>query len=124
MRMKELDIYKRSKKIVIWMYQLKFPQEETYMLRNQMIRAGHSILLNLCEGSAYKDKNKNKHYKIALGSAYEVESCLDIYEDVIGKVPKEITKELDEICRIIYALSEKNYFLDVHVPAQATKKGE
>lgn len=109
MNMNEMDVYKKSKMIIVELYKLEFPKEEIYMLRNQMIRAGHSIMINLCEGSAYKDKKRNRFYKIALGSAYELRSCLEIYSEIYKEIPNNLLNEIDDVCKMIFRLSEKKY---------------
>ncbi|MDW8327367.1 MAG: four helix bundle protein [Anaerolineales bacterium] len=53
----------------------KFPRKEDYALTSQMLRAAHSIALNIAEGSA---KKSPKHFDLfldnAIGSTFEVVS--------------------------------------------------
>ena len=45
-------------------------------LGDQLIRAVSSVPLNIAEGSAHKAKSRAHHYRIAHGSAREVEAAL------------------------------------------------
>ena len=52
-----------------------FPNEETYRLASQFIRAADSIALNIAEGSASSDANFNRYLQMAWDSAHECVVC-------------------------------------------------
>jgi four helix bundle protein len=47
-------------------------------LARQLRRAGSSVVLNLGEGSGSSGGTRRERYRTALGSAREVEACLDV----------------------------------------------
>jgi len=52
---------------------------ELYSLRDQMLRAAESVVLNIAEGAGrVSPADKRRHYAIAAGSAMEVGACLDL----------------------------------------------
>lgn len=78
---RKLDIWKRSKKLCVDVYQLtnEFPKSEIYGLSSQIKRCSISIPSNIAEGSSRKSsKEYSRFISIALGSAYELETQLDI----------------------------------------------
>jgi four helix bundle protein len=101
MNFRELDVYTKTKKVIKGMYELRFPNDEKYMLRNQMLRATQSILLNIGEGSAFYGKQRTHFYNIALGSAYECICCLDIYNDNIETVNLSLFDDLNNVCAML-----------------------
>ena len=82
---KELEIYKNSKEIVLKIYSLtnkeKFSKD--LALREQIIRAGISIMSNIAEGF---DRESKKEFVVFLnyakGSNGEVRAQLDIAQSV------------------------------------------
>ena len=56
----DLDVWKKSHKLVLTIYKIikKFPDQEQFVLSNQMTRAAISITSNIAEGfsrDSYKD---------------------------------------------------------------------
>ena len=49
---RQLDVYQKAKKLVVYIYQLlrQFPKEEQYALCDQLRRAAVSIPSNIAEG--------------------------------------------------------------------------
>lgn len=105
---RKLDIWERSKKICVPVYSLteKYPKSELYGITSQIRRCSVSISSNIAEGSSRRSVKEYYHFvSIALGSAYELETQLDISYDLkfIGKAElKEIKDELIEIQKMIY----------------------
>lgn len=65
-----IDVYKMTE---------GFPKKETYALSDQMQRAAVSIPSNVAEGCSRRSENEFAHYlEISLGSAYEVETQMEI----------------------------------------------
>ena len=57
-------------------------ERKDYELRNQIVRASMSIMLNIGEGFARRSNNEFRQFLyIAHGSAAEVQSCLYIAKD-------------------------------------------
>jgi four helix bundle protein len=101
MRVEELNAHQNSVSIIEDIYNLDFPKDEQFMLRSQMVRAGHSILLNICEGYAFKNKQRSHFYRIALGSAYESKACCLIYEKRMSKKIPELYIKIDKECAML-----------------------
>ncbi|RJO62013.1 four helix bundle protein [candidate division WS5 bacterium] len=57
----------------------KFPKNEMFGLKSQIIRASDSVVLNIAEGSdRYSDKDFSRFLNQAVASVAEVSACLDI----------------------------------------------
>lgn len=75
------DVWKNGKGLVKSIYQLtaNFPNSEKYSLVDQLRRAAFSIPTNIAEGAG---RNTEKDFRnflyVALGSAFELETLLDI----------------------------------------------
>lgn len=104
---KEYDVWKDAMQLVLDVYAetKKFPSTEVYGLSNQIQRAVVSIPSNIAEGAGRKSDSDFAHFlDIALGSAYEVETQLQIayslnYIDEpscmkVAKLTRTIEKEL------------------------------
>ena len=110
---KELEIYKRSKELLKQVYQItdKFPEREKYNVISQLRRSMLSIPLNIAEGYGRQSRDDFKRFlKISLGSSNEVEALLDISKDlkyITENAYKEVSKENDEIGKMIYRTIEK-----------------
>ena len=110
---KDLDIWKRSIKLVEDIYRLtkSFPKEELYGLTSQMRRAAVSIPSNIAEGfTRLHDKEYKQFLYIALGSCSELSTQLIIasrlkYFD--NNKIEQLLNEIDEICRMTMSLIKK-----------------
>jgi four helix bundle protein len=73
-----LDVFVLSVEIARWAAQQNLPAHRKH-LRDQLVRAADSVVLNLAEGSGHPpgDARRN-HYRIARGSAAEVAAILRI----------------------------------------------
>ena len=77
-------------------------------IKNQLGRAGLSIMLNIAEGSAKtSNKDRKNFFIISRGSAFECSSIVCfMYEE--GEIQEEIKDQLysllDEISRILYTM--------------------
>ncbi len=72
-----LDVYRLAVEVARWVRSTTFPPGES-ALRDQAKRAADSVVLNLAEGCNSLGGNRNKHYRIARGSAAEVCAVLDL----------------------------------------------
>ncbi len=78
---RKLKVYSKSLEFASAAYDLckKFPKEEQYALSSQFKKAATSICLNIAEGSGrHSKKDFGQFLRIALGSALECSSLLDI----------------------------------------------
>ena len=89
---------------------LRFPQFEQYELGRQMRKASKSICLNLAEGYGKSKVSKiefKRYVQVSLGSAEEMQSCLDYCQDLdyISKEKyKEFTEGYKEISKMMQGL--------------------
>ena len=110
---REMEIYKRSYKLALKLHKItiKFPENERYDLVSQIRRCSKSIPTNIAEGYGRKSKEDFKRFlKISLGSCNELQVHLDFCKDlnyISVEIYKEISKENEEIGRMIYATIEK-----------------
>ena len=71
-------------------------------IKDQLVRASQSIVLNLAEGSAKSTaKDKRRFYAIAFGSTKEVQAAFDI----INLKDEEILDLVDHIAACLYKLT-------------------
>jgi four helix bundle protein len=97
---RELEIWKNSMKIVVLVFELKnhFPKEELYGLWSQISRSAVSIPSNIAEGSAKtSDKDFKRYLQIALGSSYELETQIEIAQQVNILTKDQTTKILKDL---------------------------
>ena len=109
---KQLKIWKRSFDLAIKIYKLtaQYPKHERYNLISQLRRASTSISSNIAEGaSKHTTQDFQRFLYQAYGSLKEVESLLLLSKEldyILVKDFKELTKETDELARMIYRFIE------------------
>lgn len=110
---KELKIWKDAMEVVKGIYTLtdKFPSQEQFVLRQQLIRSGISIPSNIAEG-AYRTTNKDfsRFLDIAMGSAAEAETQLMIAEwrgYISTNELNELTRKINEIQKMTKIFQRK-----------------
>lgn len=77
----KLDVYKCSREFVLSCYLItkRLPNEERFILTQQIRRAALSVHLNLAEGCSRKSGAERKRYfEISRGSIIEIDTALDI----------------------------------------------
>ena len=110
---KELNVWKKGIEIVKATYLLskQLPSEEKYGMISQMTRAAVSIPANVSEGSSRNsDKDYARFLQIALGSAFELQTYLEIINELNWtKTEKinELEKILEEEIKMIHAFINK-----------------
>jgi four helix bundle protein len=107
-RFKELEIWKRSRSFCSLIYEVtnEFPESEKFGLINQLRRASVSIPSNIAEGSSrHSDKDFSRFLRIAIGSAYEIETQLLIAYDLRFLSEENLQKLLKELTEIIKMIS-------------------
>ena len=80
-----LDVWHSARKLVLDIYRLidDFPNWEQYGLTSQLRRAGVSVVSNIAEGSARKNKRDQGHfYQMAYSSLMEVACQLILSVDL------------------------------------------
>lgn len=95
---KELTAYKKSYELVKHLYLVtkKFPKEEMYSLVSQVRRASISIPSNIAEGYMRGSKEYAQFLKIALGSAAELETQINLSKD-LGFLNNTDFKKLNDL---------------------------
>jgi four helix bundle protein len=77
-------------------------------LRDQVERAAASLALNTAEGAGRSGKDRAYHFRIALGSARETRTGLEIMH-AIGLIDEEAIQRCfplpDRSCRLLYGLT-------------------
>ena len=72
-----LDCYQLALELAHWAASITIPTQRKH-LRNQLVRAADSIVLNIAEGTGHDGDARRNHYRIALGSACEVGAIVDL----------------------------------------------
>lgn len=107
---KDLKVWQRSRFLAVKIYTItkNFPKEEVYGMTNQLRRAAVSNPSNIAEGHR---RGSNKEFiqflKVARGSLAEVETQVIVSGDINyidTKIVEEITKEIEEIGKMINGL--------------------
>lgn len=107
---RDLEVWRRSKAFVVEIYRVtkNFPPEERYGLIDQMRRAAVSIPSNIAEGHIKgSDKAFAFHLNVALGSAAELDTQLEIALDVDylqSEMYQKLATELQEVMKMLRGL--------------------
>ena len=72
-----LDCYRLAVSVARWVGVARFPPRHAD-LADQALRASQSVVLNIAEGMALSAAARRNHLRIALGSAAEACSVLDL----------------------------------------------
>ncbi len=107
---RDLQVWQRSKALAVEIYRITagFPQRDQYGLADQMRRAAVSIPSNIAEGHIRRSSRVfARHIDIALGSAAELSTQIEIARDV-GYIPEQthqtLQHELEEIVKMLFGL--------------------
>ncbi|MBI3533938.1 MAG: four helix bundle protein, partial [Deltaproteobacteria bacterium] len=91
----------RTYEMAVQLYKGCKTLELPYYLKDQLLRASSSIVLNISEGSGrMSNKDQRRFYSIAFGSTREVQSILDI----IDKQYVDLIKTADSVAACLYCL--------------------
>jgi four helix bundle protein len=94
-----LDAYRLSVQVARWAAKVPVPTQRRH-LRDQLVRAADSVVLNIAEGSGQEPgAARRNHYRIARGSAAEVCAVLDLLE------PRGVEERQDQLRRVAAMLS-------------------
>lgn len=108
-RYRDLRFWNRSKDFSVEIYRITraFPREERFGIIDQMRRASISIPSNIAEGSSrHSNKDFKRFLQISMGSAYELETQLEIARDLDYLPNDEYEKLTIELTIIIKEISK------------------
>lgn len=108
---KKLIIWKESLMLTKEIYVLSadFPRDEKYGLTSQIRRAVVSIPSNISEGSSRKSRKEFSHFlDVALGSSYELETQLNIAQELGLSKSSEIIKVINKLNKIQASINSYN----------------
>lgn len=75
----KLDAYRNALDFVAWSGEIIDRLPTKVAVRNQLDRASTSVVLNIAEGNGkFALRDRRRYFDIALGSAFESASCLDV----------------------------------------------
>lgn len=110
---RDLVVWQRAMKLVELVYAIskKFPSDERYALTSQLRRASVSVPSNIAEGyGRHSTMDYVRFLQIALGSAYELETQLELSVRLQLAGVDEVKDALElcvEIEKMLVALSNK-----------------
>lgn len=105
-----LGVWQSARKLVLDIYRLTdgFPDWERYGLSSQLRRAGVSVVSNIAEGSARKNKRDKGHfYQMAYSSLMEVACQLILAVDldfIDASMHEELKLKISEVSNKLNAL--------------------
>lgn len=87
---------------------IKLRQNHHYVLSDQLERSGISIPSNIAEGAAWgSDKMYLKHIRVAIGSAFELDTQLELVKVVLSdESVKETIERLSKVIARLYGLKK------------------
>ena len=103
-KFEDLVVWQKSHRLVLETYKLtkSFPRHELFGLISQIRRSAVSVPANLAEGFRRKGKaDKLRFFNISQGSLEETRYYLILANDLGYAETKQISKQLDEIARIL-----------------------
>ena len=110
---RDLVVWQKAMTLVEWVYAITktFPADERYALTSQLRRASVSVPSNIAEGyGRHSTKDYIRFLQIALGSAYELETQLEL-STRLQLVGESEVKEALELCaeieKMLIALASK-----------------
>jgi four helix bundle protein len=96
-----LDCYRFAVAVARWAVGQTFPTHRKH-LRDQLVRAADSVVLNIAEGSGQAGDARRNHYRIAMGSAAEVAAVIDLADFTDGAVRQE---EIRRVTAMLFKMS-------------------
>jgi len=106
---KDLIVWQRSISVAEYIYKATdaFPVHQRYSLVDQMQRSAVSVMSNIAEGSKRSKKECQHFFRIAHGSAAELEAQILFAERLKYMSPdqtKEVMDGLNQVTRMLRAL--------------------
>lgn len=106
---KRLIVWQKAMALARETYEMtkSFPREEQFGLTSQIRRAVVSIASNIAEGAARQNsREKIQFWLIARGSLVELETQIEICQNVGYPVDKTIIEKVQEVGRLLQGLIE------------------
>ncbi len=107
---RRLDVWRRSRRLVLEIYNITaaFPVDERFGLTRQLRRAAVSIPSNIAEGvGRASPRDFGRFVRLAIGSACEVETQLDVSLDLAllaSGQHRQLLQELADIRAMLHGL--------------------
>jgi four helix bundle protein len=107
---KDLEVWQRSRKLMILVYRIadELPQPRLLEIAAQMRASALSIPSNIAEGNGrHSDRDQARHYRIAQGSARELEAQLILLNDLemLSKADwEQMSALLEEVGKMLTGL--------------------
>lgn len=105
----KLDVFVTAKSLVLNCYKISklLPQDERFNMTQQLRRAALSIQLNIAEGSSRKSAiERRRFYEISRGSLVEVDTILDLAEELEYFKEEDLTQTGQLIVKTFQLLSK------------------
>jgi four helix bundle protein len=105
----KLDVFSSGKNLVLSCYKISklLPQDERFNMTQQLRRAALSVQLNIAEGSSRKsDIERRRFYEISRGSIIEIDTILDIAEELEYFKKEDLMQTGDLIIKTFQMLSK------------------
>ena len=107
----KLTVYQRSLQFAGWSQVLIDSLTKKTSTRDQLERAGDSIALNIAEGNGkFSQKDRERFFQIAHGSALESAACLDLFVARQCCEAEAITQGkalLEEIVKMLFTMLDQ-----------------
>ncbi len=95
----------RSYHLAVEFYREARGQSAPRHLKDQLMRAASSVVLNLSEGSAKRSQaDRRRFYEMALGSVRECEAIVELLEPDSVKLQEPIDKLARHVYKLVRAL--------------------
>ena len=103
---KDLVVWQKAMQLTKEVYKIteQFPSEEKFGLVSQMRRSAVSIPSNIAEGSRRGNKEFNHFLRVALGSASELETQIELAVELYMCDPqtfRDVEKYLNEVLKML-----------------------
>ena len=110
-----LEAWKSAKELSLLMYRITdhYPSKEQFAITSQTTRAAVSIAANIAEGSSRSSSKDFAHFlEIAIGSAFELETLVEIAFDlkyISNENKTEFDTQIDKVLKLTFGLKRKLY---------------
>jgi four helix bundle protein len=99
----DLDVWKLAHQLVLEVYKttLKFPKEENFILKSQMLRAVISIPANIAEGNGSNTKREYIHFLVIARASLNEVKYFNLLSKDLGYINEdEFQRQQEKVNRI------------------------